>query len=328
MKPIIALTMGDPAGVGPELTLRALASLRVKSSVKLIVLGDMGVLTRVAKKCSLKPPREDQVVELSRLKASDVGAGRPTIASGQAMTSYIEEAVRITMTGKAQAMVTAPINKTSAALAGFKFPGHTEFIADITKTPASRFRMMLSGKKLRVVLATIHEPISRVPSLLTKKLVLDTIKVANDSLKKYHNIRRPKIAVAGLNPHAGETHGKGGMGTEEKKIIEPAVRAARKLKIKAVDPIAPDTVFHRAVNYNEFDCVVCMYHDQGLIPLKLLHFEDGVNTTLGLPIIRTSPDHGTAYDLAWKGKANPKSLIAAIEAAAMMARAAGKHEKK
>jgi 4-hydroxythreonine-4-phosphate dehydrogenase len=174
---------------------------------------------------------------------------------------------------------------------------------------------------LKVVLVTIHVPLRDVPGLVTKAAVLKTLRITDASFKRDFGIKRPRIAVAGLNPHAGE----GGMfGDEEERIIAPAIKKARGEGIEAVGPLPPDTVFYRAVRKKEFDCVVCMYHDQGLGPLKLLHFEDGVNATLGLPIIRTSPDHGTAYDIAWKGKASPDSLVAAIRMAATMAKNRGK----
>ncbi|OGQ08960.1 MAG: 4-hydroxythreonine-4-phosphate dehydrogenase PdxA [Deltaproteobacteria bacterium RBG_19FT_COMBO_58_16] len=237
---------------------------------------------------------------------------------GRAMIGYIEEAVRMVQRGEAEAIVTAPITKEAARLAGFKYPGHTEFIAHLTG--AKDFLMMLGGvgrHDLKVVLVTIHVPLSTVPSLVTKAAVLKTLRIANAAFIKDLGIKRPRMAVAGLNPHAGEA---GMFGGEDAKVIAPAVAKARAEGIDAIGPLPPDTVFYRAVRKNEFDCVVCMYHDQGLGPLKLMHFEDGVNATLGLPIVRTSPDHGTAYGIAWKGKASPVSLISAIRMAVTMAR--------
>jgi 4-hydroxythreonine-4-phosphate dehydrogenase len=211
-------------------------------------------------------------------------------------------------------MVTGPICKESAAKAGFSFPGHTEFIAHLTGT--KDFVMMLGGPDLKVALVTIHVPLKSVARLITRAAVGKTIKITNDAFKRYF-IKKPKIAVAGLNPHAGE----GGLfGDEEIKAIEPAVKRARRLGMNVTGPIAADTVFYRAAVKKEFDCVIAMYHDQGLGPLKLAHFDDGVNVTLGLPIIRTSVDHGTAYDIAGTGAASAESMIAAIVTAAEMAK--------
>lgn len=315
MKPTIAITMGDPAGVGPEIVLKALADKKVRGICDPVVVGDLGVLEFVAKRLGLKRPEAVRVVDISKLDLRALKPGRPTVASGRAMISYIEEAVYMSAIGDAGAIVTAPISKEAARMAGFAFPGHTEFIAHLTKT--KDFVMMLGGHDLKVVLVTIHEPLKKVPSLVTKDAVLKTIKITDKAFRDSFGLRKPRIAVCGLNPHAGE----GGMfGDEEKKVIMPAVKRAREAGIDAVGPLPPDTVFYRAVRKKEFDCVVAMYHDQGLGPLKLLHFEDGVNATLGLPIIRTSVDHGTAYDIAWKGKASHSSLFAAIEMASLMAK--------
>jgi 4-hydroxythreonine-4-phosphate dehydrogenase len=313
IKPKIAITMGDPAGVGPELVLRALASRRVRKVARPFVIGDLGLLRRVAKLLDLKEPKENEVVNLSALKPSQTKAAHPTKESSEAMIGYIKEAATMAMDGRADAMVTAPINKEAAAMSGFRFPGHTEFLAKLTKT--TDFAMMLGGTTLKVVLVTIHEPIKKLPRLVTEERVLKTIKITDDAFKKF-GIKKPRIAVCGLNPHAGEA---GKFGMEDLLKVTPAVKKARRAGINAIGPLPSDTVFYRTVIKKDFDVVVCMYHDQGLIPLKLLHFEDGVNTTLGLPIIRTSVDHGTAYDIARKGIASDKSIIAAIEAAAMMA---------
>ncbi|MBI5903630.1 MAG: 4-hydroxythreonine-4-phosphate dehydrogenase PdxA [Deltaproteobacteria bacterium] len=317
-KPVIAVTMGDPAGVGPEIILKALNSRRIRRICSPVVVGDSGVLRLVATKLGLKPLKESEVIGVSSIDVKRLRPGRPTKESSRAMISYIERSVRMAMDNDVAAMVTAPISKEAARLAGFGFPGHTEFIAHLTGT--KDFRMMLGGEGLKVVLVTIHVALKEVPRLVTSASVFKTIKITDGAFKEY-GFKRPRIAVAGLNPHAGEA---GMFGDEEKKAIAPAVKRARALGIDAVGPMPPDTVFYRAVRKKEFDCVVCMYHDQGLGPLKLLHFEDGVNATLGLPIIRTSVDHGTAYDIAWKGVANPDSLIAAIEMAVDMAMAGRK----
>ena len=314
MKPVIAITMGDPAGIGPEIALKSFSSKRVNRAARPVILGDLALLRRLSEKLGLKSPPRSNVINLSTLDLKKLGPGRPTIESSKAMVSYIKEAVRMAINFEADAMVTGPINKESAKLAGFKFPGHTEFIAHLTG--AKDFSMMLGGDIIKVVLVTIHEPIKKVPSLITGKNVLKTIKITDSSFRKFFGLKKPRIAVCGLNPHAGE----GGLfGKEEIKIIAPAVNEARSIGINAIGPLPPDTVFFR-MREGEFDCAVCMYHDQGLIPLKLMHFENAVNVTLGLPIIRTSVDHGTAYGMAWKGKASAESMIAAIEMAAGMAK--------
>ncbi|MBU2455299.1 MAG: 4-hydroxythreonine-4-phosphate dehydrogenase PdxA, partial [Proteobacteria bacterium] len=211
-------------------------------------------------------------------------------------------------------LVTCPITKTALKLAGSQFHGHTEMLAHRTNT--QEYAMMLAGKKLKVVLVTIHIPISQVSASLTTENIIEKIRLTHFSLKNRFNIKAPKIAVAGLNPHSGEASM---FGHEEEDIIAPAVRLAKKEGLDIHGPLPPDTVFFQAVNA-KYDAVVCMYHDQGLIPFKLIHFKDGVNTTLGLPIIRTSVDHGTAYDIAWHGIADPSSLTEAIKMAAFQAR--------
>lgn len=314
MKPNIVITMGDPAGVGPELTLKALADKRVRALCNPIMVGDAGLLRHLAGKLGLRGPRENEIIGVSSLDLKRLKPGKPAKAAGEALISYIEEAVFMTAIGDADAMVTCPISKEAAKLAGFRFPGHTEFIAELTNT--DDFVMMLGGKDLKVALVTIHEALKDVPSLVTEKAVLKALRVTHRAFTRDFGIKRPRIAVCGLNPHAGE----GGIfGDEEKRAIDPAVRKAGKEGINALGPLPADTVFYRAVRKKEFDCVLAMYHDQGLGPLKLMHFEDGVNATLGLPIIRTSVDHGTAYDIAWKGIASHGSLRAAIEMAVQMA---------
>lgn len=313
-KPVIAITMGDPAGVGPELIVKALASRVIRAKADPLVIGDAGVLNFMADRLGIKPPRPDEIVSASELDMKKLRPGRPTVESARAMISYIEEAVYMAAVGDVEAIVTAPINKDAAQMAGFSFPGHTEFIAHLTG--AEDYAMMLGGDDLKVVLVTIHEAIKKVPGLITEESVLKTLRIADASFRMDFGLRKPRIAVCGLNPHAGE----GGLfGSEDMKIIAPAVKKARSKGINAIGPLPADTVFYRAVKKKEFDCVVAMYHDQGLGPLKLLHFEDGVNATLGLPIVRTSVDHGTAYDVAWKGIASTGSLVAAVKMAAGMA---------
>jgi 4-hydroxythreonine-4-phosphate dehydrogenase len=229
------------------------------------------------------------------------------------MFRFICEAASLCLSGGADGMATAPISKEAMNKAGHRYPGHTELLAALAG--AERVVMMLAGSRLRVSLVTIHEALADVPPLVTYERVLETIRITHRDVNRYF-VRNPRIAVLALNPHCGE----GGMfGDEETRIIAPAIRAACMEGIDAVGPLSADTLFHFAAQ-GEYDVVVCMYHDQGLIPLKLLHFDDGVNVTLGLPIIRTSVDHGTAYDLAGTGRASAESMKAAIRMAANMAR--------
>ena len=312
MKPTIAITIGDPTGVGPEVVLKALTDRKIKQLCTPVVLGDEAVLKHISAKCKMQIAN-CKIINLSHLNPKKLTPGKPDKICAKAMMTYIEEAVFMALGSDIDAIVTGPISKEAINKAGYKFHGHTEFLAHLTNT--KDFRMMLAGKNLKVILVTIHESIKSVPKLLTKENVFKTIKITDDTFRRYFGLKKPRIAIAALNPHAGE----GGLfGDEEKRIIFPAIQKARRLGINALDPLPPDTLFYRAVKNKEFDCVVCMYHDQGLIPLKLLHFEDGVNVTLGLPIIRTSVDHGTAYDIAWKGIANPASMKAAIKMAVEM----------
>ncbi|MFQ5465666.1 MAG: 4-hydroxythreonine-4-phosphate dehydrogenase PdxA [Thermodesulfobacteriota bacterium] len=316
--PRIAITMGDPVGVGPEIILKALGDGRVRRAARPVVIGDVNVLGDVARRLGLKPPPRGSVVEVSALDPEGLAPGAPTEASSAAMIGYIERAVGFVLSGEADAVVTAPISKAAARVAGFSFPGHTEFLAHLTGT--RDFVMMLGGaerRDLKVALTTIHVPLSEVPRLVTPSRVYRTIRITDEAFRRDFGVRAPRIAVAGLNPHAGE----GGLfGDEDRKKIAPAVRRAVREGIDAAGPLPADTVFYRAAVRHDFDVVVAMYHDQGLGPLKLLHFDDGVNVTLGLPIIRTSVDHGTAYDIAWTGKASAESMVSAIRMAAGMAR--------
>ena len=230
------------------------------------------------------------------------------------MENYIITGVRLTQNNKIDALVTCPITKTGLKIAGSKFHGHTELIAD--QTGSHEFAMMLAGTRLKVVLVNIHIPLCQVAESLTIQNITQTIALTQDSLIHRFGIPFPKLAVAGLNPHAGE---ESMFGNEETTIIGPAVELAKKRGLNIEGPLPPDTVFYHAMN-GKYDAVICMYHDQGLIPFKMIHFKDGVNTTLGLPIIRTSVDHGTAYDIAWKGIADPTSLMEAIFMATFQAK--------
>ncbi len=282
--------MGDPKGIGPEVIRKALTSRSIRKICRPIVFGD---------------PRYFDWRQSRRLRPDEAGrlAGR-----------FIEQAAFAALAGEIDAIATAPISKEHLQRAGYPFPGHTEFLAHLSKV--TEVRMMMAGPRLKVVLTTIHEPIAKVPSLLTSSGILKTIRITDAALRKWFGVAQPRIAVAALNPHAGES---GIFGHEEKTKILPAIRKARSLGIKASGPHPPDTVFGPAVR-GDFNAVVVMYHDQGLIPFKLLHFDEGVNITLGLPFIRTSVDHGTAFDIAGRGVANPSSMIAAIKMAVELAK--------
>src|SRR3970040_110042 len=312
MKPTIAITMGDPTGVGPEVILKAISDKNITRLCHPVILGDEAVLKYLIS--NLKSQISNlKIINLSNINPKKLKPGKPDKICAKAMMTYIEEAVCMAMAGDIDAIVTGPISKEAINKAGYKFHGHTEFLAHLTNT--KDFRMMLAGKNLKVILVTIHESIKSVPKLLTKENVFKTIKITDDTFRRYFGLKKPRIAVAALNPHAGE----GGLfGNEEKRVILPAIQKARRLGINASRPLPPDTLFYRAVKNSKFDCVVCMYHDQGLIPLKLLHFEKGENVTLGLPHIITSVDHGTAYDIAWQGIANPTRMKAAIKMAVEM----------
>lgn len=326
-KPIIAITMGDPTGIGPEIIAKALVAPELTGNCRPLVLGDPAALKRGIEVAGLNmqivtlekgvPPENAAagtmyLRPISSLSPEEMKFGLPTPASGEAMYRCIIEAARMCMSGEAAGMATAPINKQALHLAGHNYPGHTELLAELTGT--EKFVMMLAGDRLRVSLVTIHEPLSAVPRLLTTEKILETIRITSRDIHRYFK-PNPRLAVLALNPHCGE----GGLfGDEEERLIRPAIEAARREGVDAAGPLSADTLFHFAVQ-GEYDAVVCMYHDQGLIPLKLLHFDDGVNVTLGLPIIRTSVDHGTAYNLAGTGQASASSMLAAIRMAAEMA---------
>jgi 4-hydroxythreonine-4-phosphate dehydrogenase len=320
----IAITMGCPVGIGPEIVLKFFSRLSGAAYFP-VVFGDRGVLERCAEELHIKaefsawqpglPVGEGviPVFELSRLPVKELVWGRPTLATGKAMVRYIEQAVRLIYDGLFSAMVTCPISKASLNQAGYSFPGHTEMLAALTVS--TRYVMMMAGSRLRVTLATIHCPLSSVPLSLKRTDLADLIRLTHAALCGDFGIAVPRIAVAALNPHAGES---GLFGREEETIIRPAIEDMQAQGVEVQGPFPPDTIFHKAAE-GHYDVVICMYHDQGLIPFKLLHFKDGVNVTLGLPIVRTSVDHGTAYDIAGKGVADPASLAAAVEMADLIA---------
>lgn len=286
MTPVIGITLGDAAGIGPEVAAAALASRRLNPHFHYRLIGS----------------------------CPDAIPGRPDAATAAAALAALEESARLLQTGEIAAVVTAPVCKEALAALGFPYPGQTEFYA--ARLGAEDYTMCLTGPHLTVGLVTIHEPLRRVPDLLSAAGIIRTGRQLADFVRQ-RGKPAPRIAVAGLNPHAGEN---GHMGTEDRDLILPAVETLRQLVPDAVfsPPLPPDTLFYQAV-CGAWDAVLCMYHDQGLIPLKLLDFDSAVNVTLGLPFPRTSPDHGTAFDIAGTGQASAESMIAAINLAAELA---------
>ncbi len=327
--PKIGITMGDPTGVGPEVIVKSYLEPKITNECIPVVLGDANVMKKTIGDLkakielnvisvddikTLKPSSKTMyLIKLSNLDPSRLKVGRPDKIAAKMMVTYIKEAVRLAMFGSISAMVTAPINKAAINNAGFRYAGHTELLAEITRT--EDYCMMLVGKKLKVSLVTTHSPIREVPGMLTPGLVFKTIKLSYDALVDYFNIKNPKIAIVALNPHAGED---GLFGVEEKELIIPGIKKAENMGIQVFGPLPADTAFYFAYKA-KYDIVVGIYHDQALIPLKVVNFDDAVNVTLGLPIIRTSVDHGTAYDISGKGLANPESMKAAIMLAGKMA---------
>jgi len=318
--------MGDPAGIGPEIIIKALADRNIYGLCRPVVLGDPEILSSAILNCRIKVSLNIisnaseaksiigtiDLLAMSRLKGETVIPGKPTVKGGKAMVEYIIRAVDMTRKGEIEAMVTCPISKILMHQAGYAYEGHTQLISHLTDT--HDYVMMLAGERLRVALVTIHCPLKEVPAILDQELVYKTIIITTKALREDFGFEKPRLAVAALNPHAGES---GLFGSEEEEIIGPAVSRARDKGYSVEGPFPADTLFYKAAS-GQFEAVVAMYHDQGLIPLKLLHFSDAVNVTLGLPIIRTSVDHGTAYDIAGAGKADDSSLKAAIRMAASM----------
>jgi 4-hydroxythreonine-4-phosphate dehydrogenase len=312
-----AITMGDPAGIGPEIVIKALAA-RPRPH---LVIGDLGVLRRAARAVDadvelravsdpadvVEEPGVVHVLAVTGLP-DDLPVGRLDARCGHAAFAYVEQACRLALAGEVAAVVTAPINKESLHLAGVRFPGHTEMLAHLAGV--DRVAMMLATPQLRVALVSVHVALRDALAMLSVELELSTIRLAAHAARQL-GAERPRVAVAGLNPHAGEN---GLFGDEEQTTIAPAIAQAQQEGIDASGPWPPDTVFMRA-RAGAFDIVVCQYHDQGLIPIKYLGLDDGVNVTLGLPFVRTSVDHGTAFDIAGTGRADPSSLLVALDQA-------------
>lgn len=311
-QPPLAISMGDPCGIGPETIVRVLADPAIASDC--VVHGDPGVLAATAARLGLPvPPAITAVTRLDPLPIP----GQPDAQAGDAAYRYVVAAATAARDGSARALVTAPLSKAALHAAGHHYPGHTELLAELAG--GLPVRMMLANSELRVVLVTVHLALRAAIAQLDRDIILETLRIAHDGLSRA-GIAHPRLAVAGLNPHAGED---GLFGREEIDIIAPAIAAARSAGIDASGPYPPDTVFMRARGLATFDAVVAMYHDQGLIPVKYLGIDDGVNITLGLPFVRTSPDHGTAYDIAGRSLADPSSLRAAIRLAAELSGTAG-----
>jgi 4-hydroxythreonine-4-phosphate dehydrogenase len=322
-RPTIGVTMGDPCGIGAEIIVRALASGELRAAAKFVVFGMLEQLAYMADSLELDLPFHRDRHEDARKYAHDLVVldyddipmpvrmpRGPSRVGGQASMAFCTDAIDAAKGGLIDAIVTAPISKTSWLMAGYKkYPGHTELLKD--KCGARHVAMMFVSPKLRVVLATVHVSIASIRDKLNIGAVFNPIELADQALREWFGIEHPRIAVAGLNPHAGE---EGAFGDEEARILSPAILMASEAGIRAEGPYPGDTVFLKALE-GRCDCVVAMYHDQGLIPVKLLGWRDAVNVTLGLPIIRTSPDHGTAFDIAGKGKADPSSMVAAIKLA-------------
>jgi 4-hydroxythreonine-4-phosphate dehydrogenase len=305
----IAITIGDPAGIGPEIVLKSLLSEEVSRICKPLIIGSRSVVLEASE--TLKIPfaqGEYDILDPGEIRDREFAKAKVTAEGGNDSIAYIKKAAELAMLKVVDAIVTAPINKEALGMAGCKWPGHTEMLAELSGT--KDFAMVLCGGPIKVILVTIHTALRNVPDMITKKRVLKTIIMANKTCTLM-GLAKPRIAVAGLNPHSGEA---GILGSEEMDEIYPAVREAQEMGIPVSGPYPPDTLFHKIYN-GEFDITVCMYHDQGLIPLKMIAMDTGVNMTVGLPFIRTSPDHGTAYDIAWKGTANPSSMIEAIKMA-------------
>jgi len=323
-KPILALTMGDVNGVGPELLARAMAEPAIHQVCLPVIVGDMRVYEEARKHVPDAPPAVHASVPFwpengrgvalieTDVAPPPVRAGILDPEAGAAAVSWIKRATAISLAGDVDGMVTGPINKEGIHLAGFTYQGHTDLIAELSGSP--EYRMCLFTDTMRIVHISAHCSLRQALDYVTTTRIAHSIRIGNEALDRL-NLPRRRIAVAGLNPHGGES---GAFGREEIDIIAPAVHEGQAGGIDCSGPYSPDTVFAR-MRDGEFDMVIAMYHDQGHIPLKLIAMDEGVNVTLGIPIVRTSPDHGTAYDIAWQGIARPDSLIAAIKHAASLA---------
>jgi 4-hydroxythreonine-4-phosphate dehydrogenase len=336
VKPEIAITMGDPGGVGPEIALKAIACAAVRRHCRPLLIGDLDYLRSLARRLGLAVVPERSREERGRggrgrpgeIRAADTGGivrraslGRPSKRGGLAAGAGIERAVELAVEGRVGGIVTAPVSKESLALAGYGMIGHTELLARLTHT--ARYAMMLERRDLRVIFATTHVPVSKIARRLSRKGLIDTFAIARGYLRAYMGIRDPRLGICCLNPHCGEG---GVLSGEEKDIIIPAVRTARKRGICIDGPYPADSIFGKNLA-SGFDVIVAMYHDQGMIPLKMARQEEVVNITLGLPIVRTAPGHGTAFDIAPEYVADIRGMVAAIKKCAEIANRVGRRTR-
>ncbi|HTD00226.1 MAG TPA: 4-hydroxythreonine-4-phosphate dehydrogenase PdxA [Bradyrhizobium sp.] len=327
----LALTLGEPAGIGPDITLLAWSQRDELKLPPFYLLGDGAFLEQRANALGLKVrlaevSPEDAITAFATAlpvvatgKPATARPGQPDASSADAALASIRRAVADVQSGQASAVVTNPIAKSVLYQAGFRHPGHTEFLAELAATNGKTPQpvMMLWSPLLAVVPVTIHLSLREAIKQLSTELIVDTTRIVAAGLNKSFGLARPRLAISGLNPHAGED---GSLGTEDKTIVAPAIEILRAQGLDVRGPLPADTMFHQAAR-KTYDCAICMYHDQALIPIKTLAFDDGVNVTLGLPFVRTSPDHGTAFDIAGTGRANPASLVAALRLADRMAAA-------
>ncbi|MBI3786820.1 MAG: 4-hydroxythreonine-4-phosphate dehydrogenase PdxA [Ignavibacteriales bacterium] len=319
MKPIIAITVGDFNGIGPEIALKAATHAGIKKICTPLLVGPLSVFEHTQKSLKIKATLEKVVFPWKKTSVpvldigdgiwADVQFGKVTKASGRNAGLAIEKAVELCKTGRANAMVTAPVSKEALNLAGYNFPGQTEMIALLSRS--QRVAMMLVSDQMRIGLVTIHTALRNAADNITKEKIIEKVSIVNDALKYNYLIESPRIAVLALNPHAGE---KGLIGKEEQEIIIPALNELKNVGVTVDGPFSADAFFGTQ-SYKAYDAIVAMYHDQGLIPLKMSSFGKGVNFSAGLNMIRTSPDHGTAYDIAGKGKATISSMVEAIKLA-------------
>jgi 4-hydroxythreonine-4-phosphate dehydrogenase len=312
--------MGDPGGIGPEVIVKALYCAEIRDFCSPVVIGSAGVMKEAVELACLPltvveiPDVSYSKPSIGKIEVCETGhlrsfpKGEPSEESGRVIVEYVKKAVDLALRKEVMAVVTAPVSKESLKMAGHPWRGHTELLAELTGSKT--YAMMFISEKLKIILTTIHVPLKEVPGIISEELVFESIHLARMGTDML-GIRTPRIAVSGLNPHAGES---GILGSEEKEIIMPSVQKARAQGMSVSGPYPPDVVFYRAYR-GDFDIVVCMYHDQGLIPFKMLAFDTGVNVTVGLPVIRTSPDHGTGFDIAWKNLASPSSMIEAVKLA-------------
>ena len=316
----LAISIGDPAGIGPEIIAGAWARRHDAALPPFLAIGDARSIRAVwdGPIATLSDPAMASRAFASALPLiqvddpGEIEPGQPNLAGARCALDSLELGVGLCRQGMASGLVTGPVSKSQLGAIGFAYPGQTEFVAERCGVSASHAVMMLAGPTLRAVPLTVHVPLAEVPRLITADLIVTRARITARAITRDFGIERPRIAIAGLNPHAGES---GTLGREEVEIIRPAIETLQAEGLDVIGPLSADTMFHERARAR-YDVALCMYHDQALIPLKALHFDDGVNITLGLPIIRTSPDHGTAFDIAGTGAATSTAMIAAIRMAA------------